>query len=309
MTHAFFKALLFLAAGSVIIAMHHEQDMRKMGGLAKYLPVTYFTFVIGSLALCAIPPFSGFFSKDMVIDVVHHSTLPGAHYAYWCVLLGAFVTPLYTFRALFMTFHTKERMNVEMQRHLHESSWVILLPLILLAIPSLIAGQILIGPMLFANQTILGNTVFVLPQHNTMTEIAANFQGANWMALKAGGTLTFWLSIAGIFTAWLFFVCKPNWSEKFKKAFSWLYNLLTNKYGFDDFNQLVLVRGTRNAGEAFYQVSDVKVIDDTLVNGSGKFVTWLAQKVRYVQTGYLYQYALVMILGMLGFLLWYVGGF
>ena len=167
-THAFFKALLFLAAGSVIIAMHHEQDMRKMGGLAKMLPITYMTFMIGSLALCAIPPFAGFYSKDTIIEAAQQSHLYGASYAYLCVLAGAFVTPLYTFRALFLTFHTTPRMDEHTKNHIKEASWVVWLPLVLLAVPSIVAGGILIKKMLYAHPTLLGNTIFVLPDHNVM---------------------------------------------------------------------------------------------------------------------------------------------
>ena len=229
MTHAFFKALLFLCAGSVIIAMHHEQDMRRMGGLARYLPITYCTFVIGSLALCAIPPFSGFFSKDTIIEAVHLSQTPGAQYAYWCVLLGAFVTPVYTFRALFMTFHGKERIDHHVREHLHEPGWVVLLPLVLLAIPSVIAGQWLIGPMLYANPHLLGSSIFVLPAHNVLGELGQEFHGAASMALHAATTITFWLSMAGIITAWFFVLAAPQASEWLKQHFQLIYRILVNK--------------------------------------------------------------------------------
>jgi NADH-quinone oxidoreductase subunit L len=308
-THAFFKALLFLAAGSVIIALHHEQDMRKMGGLASYMPVTYLTFVVGTLALCAIPPFSGFYSKDMIIDAVHVSKTPGATYAYYCVLFGAFVTPLYMFRALFMTFHTNERTDLNVRKHIEESPRVVLVPLILLAIPSLIAGQILIDPMLFAHGKLLGSSIFVLPEHNVMSQIAMEYKGAKHMALDAGSTLTFWLAMSGIVTAWLFTAKYPQWSEDFKKRFKLLYTILVNKYGFDAFNQKVLVDGTLDAGHVCYDVSDVKVIDGVFVNGSGHFIRWFAQTARLLQTGYLYHYAFVMVLGMAAMLVWYVGGF
>lgn len=306
-THAFFKALLFLAAGSVIIALHHEQDMRKMGGLASLLPVTYLTFVIGTLALCAIPPFSGFYSKDIIIEAVKLSTLPGAHYAYICVLLGAFVTPLYMFRALFLTFHTTNRTESSLQGHIQESPWVVLLPLVLLAIPSIIAGQFLIGPMLFSHPALLGDTVFILPQHNVIAKLGEEYHGASMMALEAGKTLTFWLAIAGIFTAWLFIAVYPYWSEVLKKRFAWVYNVLVNKYGFDDFNQAFFVHGAQDVGHLFYDISDVKIIDGVGVNGSGRFVRWFAQIARHMQTGYIYHYALAMVLGILIFLIWYVG--
>lgn len=307
-THAFFKALLFLAAGSVIIALHHEQDMRKMGGLASYLPVTYLTFLIGALALCAIPPFAGFFSKDVIIESVKLSTVPGAGYAYACVQAGAFVTPLYMFRALFMTFHTNERADPALKGHIKESPWVVLMPLILLAIPSVLAGQILINPMLFAHTKLLGDSIFVLPEHNVLGRLAADYDGPNMMALEAGSTFTFWLVIAGIITAW-FFTSFPGWSDVLKKRFSLLYSILVRKYGFDDFNQIVFVHGTQDVGHVCYDVSDVKMIDGVCVNGSGRFIRWFAQTARFMQTGYIYHYALAMALGILVCLLWYVGGF
>lgn len=308
-THAFFKALLFLAAGSVIIALHHEQDMRKMGGLASFLPVTYLTFMIGSLALCAVPPFSGFYSKDIIIEAVHLSQLPGAGYAYICVLLGAFVTPLYMFRALFMTFHTNIRVEPSLRNHIKESPWVILVPLVLLAIPSVVIGEILITPMLFSPNTLLGNTIFVLPEHNVLAHLADNYHGAKMMALEAGRTLTFWLSITGILTAWCFTALYPQWASALQKRFSIIYAILVRKYGFDDFNQLVLVDGTQEVGHTCYDVGDVKLIDGVIVNGSGWSIRWFAQTVRRLQTGYIYHYALAMMLGVLFFLAWYVWGF
>lgn len=305
-THAFFKALLFLAAGSVIIALHHEQDMRKMGRLATYMPVTYLTFMVGALALCAIPPFSGFYSKDMIIDAVGLSTLPGARYAYYCVLAGAFVTPLYTFRALFMTFHTNDRTDPKLRSVIQESSWVILVPLILLAIPSLIAGQLFIGPMLFSDHRLLGNSIFVLPPHNVMPTLSAHYHGAKIMALEAGMTISFWLAMGGILCAWWFVAIFPSWSVFLKTRFAWVYNILVRKYGFDDFNQIIFVRGTKDAGRLFYEVTDVKLIDDVCVNGSGRLIRWFAQVSRLMQSGYLYHYALSMILGVLVFLAWYI---
>ena len=308
-THAFFKALLFLAAGSVIIALHHEQDMRKMGGLAPYMPVTYLTFVIGSLALCAIPPFSGFYSKDVIIEAVQLSTVPGAYYAYLCVLASAFVTPLYMFRALFMTFHTGERVDPKLKGHIKESPWVVLLPLVALAIPSIVAGQILIDPILYAPSKLLGDTIFVLPDHNVLNQLSTEYHGSKLMALEAGRTLPFWLAMAGILTAWFFSAGFPQWSEAFKKRFSWFYAILVRKYGFDDFNQIVLVRGTQDVGHVCYDVSDVKMIDGVCVNGSGRFIRWFAQAARLMQTGYIYHYALAMVLGVLFFLIWFMGGF
>lgn len=306
-THAFFKALLFLAAGSVIIALHHEQDMRKMGGLAAYLPVTYLTFVIGSLALSAIPPFSGFYSKDIIIEAAGLSVLPGARYAYYCVLAGAFITPLYIFRAIFLTFHTKERTDLMLRKHIQEPSWVVWLPLVLLAIPSVIAGQILIDPILFAQPKLLGNSIFILPKHNVINQIAREYHGANVMALKAGRTINFWLAITGILTAWFFIAIFPSWSQFFKNRFHWIYQILVRKYGFDDFNHIVFVQGTREVGNICYRVGDVELIDGIAVNGSGKFIRWFAMTTRWLQTGYIYHYALAMVLGVLVFLVWYEG--
>jgi len=302
MTHAFFKALLFLAAGSVIIALHHEQDMRKMGGLASYMPITYLTFVIGALALAAVPPFAGFYSKDAIIEAVHLSTTPGAHYAYWCVLVGAFVTPLYIFRALFLTFHGKKRY----ESTVYESPWVVLVPLLALALPSLIAGGILIGPMLFATPRLLGASIFVLPQHDVLTALARDYHGAKLMALNATQTLPFWLALAGIVTAWLFNLGCPQWADSLKKRLSWLYKIMLANYGFDDFNQLVLVRGSRRIGEFFYKVSDLIMIDGVFVNGSGRLIRLFARRGRQIQTGYLYHYALIMLLGLTVFLGWFV---
>lgn len=303
-THAFFKALLFLAAGSVIIALHHEQDMRKMGGLARALPVTYLTFAIGALALAAIPPFSGFYSKDAIIEAVHLSTIPGARYAYACVLAGAFITPLYIFRALFLTFHGTSRMDPEAESHVKESPWVVLIPLVLLAVPSLIAGGMLVGPMLFANKTILGSSIFVLPQHNVLAELANHFQGAEAMALHAGQTSTLWLALAGIVTAWVFTLGFPAFAETLKKRFSFLYEIMVKKYGFDDFNQIVFVQGTRKLGQFFYKVCDLMFIDGLFVNGSGKLIRWLARVSCRMQTGYMYHYALAMVIGLAAFMGW-----
>lgn len=308
-THAFFKALLFLAAGSVIVALHHEQDMRKMGGLVRYLPITYLTFGIGALALAAIPPFSGFFSKDAIIEAVHLSTIPGAHYAYFCVLAGAFITPLYIFRAFFLTFHGETRMDQETCKHVKESPWSILIPLLALAVPSLVAGGMLIGPMLFANPKLLGDSIFVLSQHNVLAELAQSFHGPEHMAFHAGHTLTLWLALAGIVTAWLFNLKFPQWAESLKKRFGFLYQIMVSKYGFDDFNQIVFVHGTRKLGNFFYKTCDLMFIDGLFVNGSGKFIRWLARVSCRLQTGYMYHYALAMVIGLAAFMGWLLLGF
>jgi NADH-quinone oxidoreductase subunit L len=308
-THAFFKALLFLAAGSVIIGLHHEQDMRKMGGLAPYMPITYLTFVIGALALAAVPPFAGFYSKDAIIEATHLSTIPGAHYAYFCVLAGAFITPLYIFRALFLTFHGRSHLTDETKAHLKESPWVVLIPLIALAIPSIIAGGILIGPMLFASPHLLGDSIFVLPNHNVLQILGQDFQGATHMALEAGRSLTLWLALAGILVAWIFSLGIPRTAEKLKKQFAWLYSVMVQKYGFDDFNQIVFVHGSRKLGNFFYKVCDLLFIDGLFVNGSGKLIRGLARVSRRMQTGYMYHYALAMVVGLVVFLGWLLLGF
>lgn len=304
MTHAFFKALLFLAAGSVIIALHHEQDMRKMGGLATKMPITYLTFLIGALALSAIPPFSGFYSKDAIIEAVHLSSLPGANYAYFCVMAGAFITPLYIFRALFLTFHGEEHEDVHLKQRVQESPWVILIPLILLAIPSLIAGGMLVGPMLFATPKLLGSSIFILQQHDVLLTLAQSFHGAKLMALEAGHSLPFWLAIAGIVTAWFFNLQAPILADNLKKRFAFFYHIMERKYGFDDFNQLVLVHGTRHVAEFFYKVVDLKVIDGLFVNGSGRLIRWFALVARRMQTGFIYDYAFSMVIGVVFFLAW-----
>jgi len=305
-THAFFKALLFLAAGSVIIALHHEQDMRNMGGLARYMPITYLTFLIGALAVAAIPPFSGFYSKDAIIEAVQLSTIPGAGYAYMCVLVGAFLTPLYIFRALFLTFHGKERLSLHAKKHIKESPWVILVPLIALAAPSIVSGFMLVGPMLFTQPRLLGASVFVLPQHNVLAHMAMEFHGAWLMAIDACMHLPFWLAIAGIGTAWLFNIHFVEFAEQLKRRFSFFYSVMMNKYGFDDFNQLIIVRGCRKLGYFFYDISDLKMIDGIFVNGTGKIITWLARVGRRLQSGYIYHYSLAMVAGVLVFLGWFL---
>jgi len=308
-THAFFKALLFLGAGSVIVALHHEQDMRKMGGLAARMPITYITFVIGALALSAIPPFAGFFSKDAIIEATKLSTIPGASFATFCVEAGAFITPLYIFRLIFLTFHGKSRMETHVASHVHESPWVILVPLIGLAIPSLVAGGFLIGPMLFQTPRLLGNSIFVLPQFDVLHALSNEFHGAFLMVLHAPSTPTFWLAISGIATAWFFNAGYPQYAEMLKKRFSFIYWIMTRKYGFDDFNQLVFVHGTRKLGSFFYIFSDLLLIDGIFVNGSGKLIRWFAAFARQMQTGYIYHYAFVMILGLVCFLGWLMLGY
>jgi len=304
-THAFFKALLFLAAGSVILALHHEQDMRKMGGLAKSMPITCITFWIGALALAAIPPFAGFYSKDAIIEAVKQSTIPGAGYAYFCVMAGAFLTPLYIFRALFMTFYGKSHVTHE---HVKESPWVVLWPLIILAIPSVIAGAWLAGPMLYSTPRLLGTSIFVTAQHNVLSRLAENYPGAWLSALDAVRSPIFWLVILGIVAALVLCLRGKPFVEAAKKRFPVLAWLIEHKYGFDDFNQIILVRGVRGLARFFYAFTDLVIIDGIFVNGSGLMVRWFASVSRRLQTGYLYHYAFAMVAGLLLLLIWFMPG-
>lgn len=308
LTHACFKALLFLGAGSVIIGMHHEQDMRKMGGLWIKMPITYVTFVIGSLALCAIPPFAGFFSKDTIIEVAQLSRIPGSAYAYFCVSFGAVITAIYTFRALFMTFHGKPRMDKETFDHVHESPWVVWLPLVLLAIPSVVIGYILYMPMLFNTPSLLGNSITVLPEYNVVAQLAEEVISPFHSVLHAFSSWTFWATLGGILIAWLCYVARPELPQKIASIFAWPYRILVNKYGFDDFNDRVFVQGSKGLGEIFYQVSDRRIIDGLVVNGAGRTIKWLALGLRVIQSGYLYHYVMVMVFGLLGFLCWMLLG-
>ncbi len=308
LTHACFKALLFLGAGSVIIGMHHEQDMRKMGGLWNKMPITYVTYVIGSLALCAFPPFSGFYSKDTIIEAAQLSQIPGSSYAYFCVAAGAMVTALYTFRSLFMTFHGKPRMDEHTLSHVHESPWVVWLPLVLLAIPSIILGYILYMPMLFDNPTLLSSSIFTLPEHNVLAELAHEVTSPLASALHSVHSLTLWITIAGALIAWVCYIAVPSIPAYFAKHLSLIYSILLNKYGFDRFNDFFFVKGSKGLGRVFYKVGDQRFIDGLFVNGSGKLVRWFSVKGRAIQSGYLYHYATVMVLGLLGFLCWLILG-
>ncbi len=304
-THAFFKALLFLAAGSVIIAMHHEQDMRKMGNLRKYMPVTYVCFLIGALALAAIPPFAGFYSKDAIIEAIHHALIPGASYAYYCVLLGTFVTAFYIFRAFFLVFHTEERMDEHTRAGLRESTWVVWLPLVLLAIPSAIAGIFLVGTILYSpTGGLLGTSIFILPQNNVLASLAIDYHGPLLLALDSVFSLPCWLAVGGIFVAWLLYIKFPRAPAYFVEKFSLIYKVLLAKYGFDDFNQVVFARGSLKLAKVFFEVGDVKILDHDLVDGSGRFIAWCSANLRKLQSGYLYHYAFAMIIGVLVLLAW-----
>lgn len=305
-THAYFKALLFLAAGSVIIATHHEHDIRKMGNLKKYLPITYWATFVGSMALVALPPFAGFYSKDAIIEAVSMTSVPGATFAYWCLLIGAFVTALYTFRSLFLVFHTEERMSKEVAEHVHESPKVVTIPLILLMIPSVIAGAIFVGPMLFSEPSWFHGAIHYSPSLNVLSTMKEEFHGVFSFTLHGLLGLPFWFTIAGIATAWYLYEKAPATPAKIATRFARIHRLLQARYGFDQFNDLVFVRGTRQLSQLLYQYADAKLIDDMIVNGSGRGVARIAAVVRRVQSGYLYHYAFAMILGLLGLLCWLV---
>ncbi len=309
MTHAFFKALLFLAAGSVIIAMHHEQDIRKMGGLRKYMPITYWTALIGSLALIGFPGTSGFFSKDLLIEAVKESHWHGQGAVYWIaylsVLLGVFVTALYSFRMFFLVFHGEERMDAETKSHLRETPWVITTPLILLAIPSAVIGWFTVKDVLFANY--FGDAIVVHQEHDVLAHIGESFHGSMGLLLHAYMTPVFWLAVAGTFTAWFLYLKRPDIPAVIKEKLSGLYALLERKYYFDDLYIRGFAAGGRAAGKFLWEKGDQLVIDGILVNGTANMVGRLAGVMRRIQSGYLYTYALAMIIGLtllLGWLMW-----
>lgn len=294
MTHAFFKALLFLGAGSVIMAMHHEQDMRRMGGLRKYMPITYWTMLIAALASSGVPGFSGFFSKDAIIEAAHLTTLPGGNFAYLCVLFTVFITAFYTFRLMFMTFHGKSRMDQHTKEHLHESSWVVTLPLAILAIPTISGGWV-IGSMLFGDY--FGGSILITLQHNVIGNMAAQFHGIWGMMSHSLITVPFWFSMSGIFAAWYFYLVKTELPEKIKKASGPLYTLLDRKYFIDEFYSWFFAGGARILGGWLWKFGDVKIIDGFFVNGAARLVVLTATLVRRFQSGYIYHYAFTMIVG------------
>jgi NADH-quinone oxidoreductase subunit L len=317
MTHAFFKALLFLAAGSVIIGMHHEQDMRNMGGLKKYMPITYWTALIGSLALIGFPGTAGFFSKDALIEAVHASEIPGATYAYWCVFLGVFITAFYSFRLVFMTFHGPERFQQAAHGHgghhddehhhggsPHESPWVVTVPLVLLAIPSLIIGWFTIGPVLFGDY--FGEALFVLPQHDVLERIGEEYHGPLGFLLHGLQQPAVYLALLGVAAAWYMYIKRPDLPGIVATRLSALYKLLANKYYFDEIYQAVFARGGRELGGALWRVGDVALIDGAVVNGSARVVGWMSGVLRHLQSGLLYHYAFAMIIGLSALLAWYV---
>ena len=318
MTHAFFKALLFLAAGSVIIGMHHNQDIRWMGRVRKYMPITWMTFLLGSLALIATPLFSGFYSKDSIILAVEASTLPAAQWAYYAVMAGVFVTAFYSFRLYFLVFHGKERydQNPEPHHHAdthghdehatpHESPWVVTLPWVLLAIPSVLIGYFTVEPMLFGD--FFKDVIFVdAAKHPAMANLAEYFHGPVAMAMHAFSTLAFWLAVSGVALSYYMYMVNPALPTAIKRTFSPIYNLLENKYYLDWFNENVLAKSARGIGIGLWKGGDQTIIDGLFVNGSWKLVGWVAGIVRRLQTGYIYHYALAMILGIFVLMTYFV---
>jgi NADH-quinone oxidoreductase subunit L len=328
MTHAFFKALLVLAAGSVIIGMHHEQDIRQMGGLRKYMPITWITSLIGSLALIGTPFLSGFYSKDSIIEAVALSHIPGAGFAYFAVIAGVFVTAFYSFRMYFLVFHGEERFGkVHAEHHgshdddnssahdhhhglapgqkPHETPWVVWLPLVLLAIPSLALGFITIGPMVFGDY--FKGAIFIDHQaHPAMSHFSEHFHGAVAMGIHSLTTLPFILALSGVLTAWFFYMKRPDIPAAIQRRFSAINTLFENKYYFDKINEFVFAGGARLLGKALWRGGDVATIDGVMVNGSAKLVGFVASITRVFQTGYVYHYAFTMIIGLVAMISWFV---
>jgi NADH-quinone oxidoreductase subunit L len=324
MTHAFFKALLFLAAGSVIMGVHHNQDIRWMGGLRKYMPITWITSLLGSLALIGTPLFAGFYSKDSIIEAVHESHLPGAGFASFAVLAGVFITAFYSFRLYFLVFHGKERFDQNPDAHHHdaseepdphhhreehlvphESPWVVTVPLVLLAIPSVVIGFMTIQPMLFGE--FFKGAIFIdAEKHAAMEELAKAFHGPAQMAWHALTTLPFWLALAGVATSYYMYMVNPALPTAIKARCQPIYTLLENKYYLDWFNENILARGARALGTGLWKGGDQFLIDGMLVNGSWKVVAWISGVTRRLQSGYLYHYALAMILGIFVLMTYFV---
>ncbi len=312
MTHAFFKALLFLAAGSVIIGMHHEQDMRKMGGLGKYMPWTAVTCWIGGLALVATPFFSGYYSKDAIIEAVHDSHRFGHEYAYGCVLAGVFVTALYTFRMLFLTFHGQERFRSEEAHKTthaqtpHESPGVVIGPLVALAIPSVVIGGLTVHAMLFGN--FFGGSIFVLGQNDVLAAVGHELAGPVWLnfGLEAFTGPGFWILVAGFVTAWVFFLWRPAWADVAARVLKPLRTVLVNKYYFDWLNENIIAANGRRLGTGLWRGGDQTVIDAGLVDGTASAVGRFGGLVRHIQSGYLYSYAFWMIIGLAVLIGWFL---
>ncbi|MBS4096241.1 MAG: NADH-quinone oxidoreductase subunit L [Sulfuricella sp.] len=319
MTHAFFKAVLFLGAGSVIMAMHHEQDMRRMGGLRKYMPITYLTVLIGAIANAGLPPFAGFFSKDSIIEAVALSHIPGSGFAYLAILIGVFVGGFYSFRLVFYTFHGEERFrHAHHDEHAHhddhghhgpvephESPKVVTLPLILLAIPSVAAGW-LIGPILFENY--FGDAIFISHEHHGLAHMAEEFHGVVGMMGHAVTTLPFWLALSGAATAWFLYIRRPELPAQIKATLSLPAMILEKKYGFDEFNEWFFAGGARLLGRGLWKGGDVAVIDGFFVNGTARLVGMCSALVRHLQSGYIYHYAFAMLIGVLTLMTLFIRG-
>ncbi len=329
MTHAFFKALLFLAAGSVIIGMHHDQDIRNMGNLRRYMPVTWITSLLGSLALIGTPFFSGFYSKDSIIEATKYANVPGAGFAYFAVLAGVFVTAFYSFRMYFLVFHGKERWGAQAHHDLHavqedgeddahhdahhglaagdkphESPAVVTVPLVLLAIPSVLIGLLTVGPMVFGD--FFSGVITVSDAHPGLAEFAKHFHGWAAMGVHAFVTLPFWLALAGVAFAYYCYMVNPALPESIKRSAGGVYRLLDNKYYMDRINEVVFAGGARLVGRGLWKAGDQALIDGVAINGSAKLVGWIASVVRFVQSGYIYHYAIGMIVGVAVLIFWFV---
>ena len=322
MTHAFFKALLFLAAGSVIMGVHHNQDIRWMGGLRKYMPITWITSLLGSLALIGTPLFAGFYSKDSIIEAVRESHLAGAGFASFAVLAGVFITAFYSFRMYFLVFHGEERFDQNPDAHHahddhdhhdgqhevhkpHESPWVVTVPLLLLAFPSVVVGFLTIEPMLFGD--FFKDAIFInTEKHPVMEELGHVFHGPVQMAWHALSTLPFWLAVAGVATSYYMYMVNPAVPAAIKRSCMPIYTLLENKYYLDWFNENVLARGARGLGLGLWKIGDQAIIDGAVVNGSWKLVGWISSMVRWLQSGFIYHYALAMIVGVFVLMTWFV---
>ena len=326
MTHAFFKALLFLGAGSVIIGMHHDQDIRHMGGLRKYMPITWITSLIGSLALVGTPFFSGFYSKESIIEAVHHANVPGSGIAYWALLSGVFVTAFYSFRMYFLVFHGKPRFETAHGHDAHgqdahghdahghdghgvhvphESPWVVTVPLVLLAIPSIIIGALAADSMITGEYFKGVITVFA-DKHPAMAALAEHWHGWVAMALHGFTSLPFWLMVAGIATAWYFYLVNPAIPARLQQTFKGIYTILENKYYLDRFNEWFFAGGARRLGSGLWKRGDQGLIDGLVVNGSARLVGWFSRVLRQGQTGFLNHYAIAMIIGLAFLLFWFL---
>ncbi len=301
-THAFFKALLFLGAGSVIMGMHHEQNIWRMGNIRKYMPITYWTSLVGSLALIGVPFFSGFYSKDLIIEAVKEVSLPGAGFAYFAVLSSVFVTALYSFRMFFVVFHTTERMTEEEQSHLHESPAVVWVPLVLLAIPSVIIGAVVVNPFIFQDNDVgfFRNAILVLDNNNVVAHhLAQHFESWYQMGFESLMQAPFWLATSGVVIAYILYVAKPAWPGLISQKLSLVHRLLMHKYGFDSFNENVVARFTRFTSSILADKFDMGFIDNGVVNGAARTVGAVSRVMKKIQHGYLYNYTFLMIFGLL----------